>query len=610
MKIFKFLSTIILGIVLGIVLTVGGVALGGYLVWTKEGSIGTVNDLATQYIGELPVNLGDDVKAMSLGTYITAILSMVGDIGNAQLSEVENLIGTDFLSKGLSDIIGIDQAILQPSTFGNIGSTITNNLTVRVLRDKFDIQLASMPVFEDPDFLDSTISNAFPSLEQKELDRFIAVVYDEDVLENPELIASPQLLQSLGHTPLVELSSGFGDTLNNMTVGELVNVHVEEGPEQSSRILLYLADKKLSELDSSINTMKLSDAIDITPESHAVLRAIANDSLESLGDTEHMTEVINGLKLGDFITIAEDDEPILVALKDTPISDLSEAMGDLTVGQIFRDASEGVLCLVDNDTKIQDIPAVLSEAVAGTSLYTLHAVGLFDVSTPNVATRNTVYNSTVEDVVNAYAESKLPAEMVQWVILYDSVLPVWTTFPPFDGALFKKVNLASLKTAGFIGTVTATIDSVPTAGVWKITQNTLNNLYGTADPALAGTVFIPVGDINIIIEGDAPEDPPLDPAVNTFNIPISFNMGPLNAAGDLSKVLVGNNIRIVTERGGYMSFSGIAGHVYADADDGSPDGDFTQLTITTNQPEFEFKMVKKDAESAETPNILLEYDPS
>ena len=90
MKILKFISTLFFGIVLGVALTVGGVALGGYMVWTKEGSIGQVTDLANQYVGELPVNFGDDIKAMSLGTYVTSVISLVTDIGNAEVSEVEN----------------------------------------------------------------------------------------------------------------------------------------------------------------------------------------------------------------------------------------------------------------------------------------------------------------------------------------------------------------------------------------------------------------------------------------------------------------------------------------------------------------------------------------
>ncbi|OQC15214.1 MAG: hypothetical protein BWX72_01061 [Firmicutes bacterium ADurb.Bin080] len=603
MKILKFISTLFFGIVLGVALTVGGVALGGYMVWTKEGSIGQVTDLANQYVGELPVNFGDDIKAMSLGTYVTSVISLVTDIGNAEVSEVENFLGTDFVSKGLSDVIGIDQAILQTSTFGNLGSTITNNLTVRVMQEKFDVSLASMPVFEDPDFLDSPIADAFPTLEQKNLDAFIDVVYDADVLENPELVASPQLLQSLGTTPLVELSSDFGTILNDMTVGELVDVNVEEGPDQSSKILIYLSDKKLAELDIAINTMTLSDAIDITEESHAVLQAIANDSLESLGDTEHMTEVINGLSLGDFIEITEDDEPILQALKDTSIGELSTEVGLLTVGDIFDSASEGVLSLVPDDTMIQDIPTVLSAAVADTSLYTLSAVGLFDITTPGVATRNTVYNSTVEDVVNAYAASMLPTQMVHWVVIYDGVLPGWVSLSPLNNPPFQYVNLQTLLPGGYITQVSATIDSVLTNNVWKISQNTLDNLHGEGIEADHATVFFPVGDIDIIIGDDVVADPP----VNTFDRAISFHMGYLDGAGDLSRVLVGNDIRIVTERGGYIGFTGVTNHVYADADNND---DFTQLIETTNEPEFTFKMVKKDSESPEIPNFLLEYDPS
>lgn len=603
MKIVKFLSTLFFGIVLGISLTIGGVALGGYLAWTTEGSIGTVTNLATQYVGELPVNFGDDIKAMSLGTYVTNVVGMVTDIGNAQVSDIEKFLGTDFVSKGLSDVIGIDQAILQPSTFGNLGSTITNNLTVRVLQEKFDIALASMPVFEDPDFLDSPIADAFPTLEQKNLDAFIDVVYDADVLENPELVASPQLLQSLGTTPLVTLSSDFGTILNDMTIGELVTVTVEEGPNQSSKILIYLADKRIAELDSAINTMRLSDAIEITEESHAVLQAIANDSLESLGDTAHMTEVINGLTLGDFIEITEDDEPILQALQNTSIANLSTEIGLLTVADVFENSSEGVLCLVPPETTIQEIPVVLSQAVADTSLYALAAVGLFDISEPGTLTRNTVYNSTVEDVVNAYAQSMRPSDMVNWVILYDGLLPGWFALSPFNDPSIKQVNLQDLLTDGSITQITVSINSVSTNNVWKISQTTLDNLFGIGNPAEPGVVFTPVGDINLIVEGD-----PLTPTVNTFDIPFSFDMASLDGFGDTSRILIGNDIRMVIERGGYMYFNGVSGHVYADADNAN--ADYTQLSVATNLPLVTYKLVKKDSISPEVPNLLLEFDPA
>jgi hypothetical protein len=556
-------------------------------------------DLVHNYYGEFPMNPDEDIRKLSLGSYVTEILNMVSDIGSVEVSHFEKVTGTQAVSNAISDILGIEAEVIRPAKFSDLGATITDNLTVRVMREKFEVALPDMPVFRDDVFLDSSLSEAFGNLDNYPLDQFVIVVYDEDPAEAGE--KSPQLLQSLGKTTITELSNNFGEILDDMLLKELITID-----ESSNKILHYLKDTKISELDAAFGSMKLKDAITINEDSHKVIQKLADSSLDSLNDTEYVTGIVNSLNLGDFVKVTETSDPILKALKDTPVGELNEKIPTLTVAEVFKNPYNGVLCLIPDDTVLQDIPTALSSAVETASLYTLVATGVFEIDTPKVKSRNVIYNATVEDIVNAFANERLPSEQAEFVVLYDTTLPAWYAgdirfhMPSPPAPLFKEVNLAALQADGYISRVTKTINGVDTPDVWQITQNTLNNLWGPNSPAKHATVFFPVGNINIVIE-DEPAS-----IENTFDRTFSFHMDYLNDHSDTSKVLIGNNIKMVNDRGGYMSCIGVTGHVFADAD---AVNNFTQLVPLTNEPVIERKMVKKNVDDLSIPNILIEYDP-
>ena len=595
----KTIGNLIIGILIGIVLVVGGTAAGFAILWTKEGAVGTTMDLVHNYYGEFPVNPDEDIRKLSLGSYVTEILNMVSDIGSVEVSHFEKVTGTQAVSNAISDILGIEAEVVRPAKFSDLGATITDNLTVRVMREKFEVALPDMPVFRDDVFLDSSLSEAFGNLDNYPLDQFVIVVYDEDPAEAGE--KSPQLLQSLGKTTITELSNNFGEILDDMLLKELITID-----ESSNKILHYLKDTKISELDAAFGSMKLRDAITINEDSHKVIQKLADSSLDSLNDTEYVTGIVNSLNLGDFVQVTAESDPILIALKDTAVGDLDEKIPTLTVAEVFKNPYNGVLCLIPDDTILQDIPTALSSAVETASLYTLVATGVFEIDTPKVKSRNVIYNATVEDIVNAFANERLPSEQAEFVVLYDTSLPDWYAgdirfhVPSPPAPLFKEVNLADLAASGYITKVTKTINGVDTPGVWKITQTTLSNLWGLNSPAKHATVFFPVGNINIVIEDEQ------ENIENTFDRTFSFHMDYLNDHSDTSKVLIGNNIKIVNDRGGYMSCIGATGHVFADAD---AVNNFTQLVPLTNEPVIERNMVKKNVDDISLPNILIEYDP-
>ncbi|HQC55107.1 MAG TPA: hypothetical protein PKX91_05225 [Clostridia bacterium] len=600
----RTIGNLIIGIIIGIVLVVGGVAAGFSILWTKEGSVGTTMDLVHNYYGEFPMNPGEDIRQLSLGSYVTEILNMVSNIGDVEVSHFEKVTGTDAVSKAIADIVGIEPEVVQPAKFSELGSTITDNLTVRVVQDKFEVTLPDMPVFRDAEFLDTSLSEAFGNLDNYPLDQFIVVVYDEDPEEAGE--RSPQLLQSLGKTAITELSNNFGEKLDDMTFGELITI-----TEESNKILQYMKETKLKDLDTTMRTMKLSDAITINEDSHAVVRELADSTLDKLNDTEYVTGIVNSLKLSDFVKITEESDPILKALQDTSIGDLDTKIPSLTVSEVFRNPYSGVLCLIPDDTVLQDIPTALSDAVETASLYTLVATGVFTIDQPKVKSRNVIYNATVEDIVNAFANEKLPSEQVELVVLYENTLPYWATIA-FGGSIFKKVDLIDLELKGYITKINKDITvsgETNTVEAWNITQATLSNLHKSADPlepyapAKHGTVFLPVGNINIVVEGD----PSPEATENTFDRTFSFDFKAQDEASDKSKVLVGNNIKMVNDRGGYMVFAKVENHVFADTD---ADGVFTQLVPLINEPTIERNMVKKTGDEVSTPNILIEYDPT
>ena len=155
------------GIVLGIIITV--LAAGGGLVYllTANGMVGKIQES----VGNDKIELSDEQKEMSLLDYGKALIDAVSNLSQKEIGELEDLLGTRKLSETISDAVGIAPETVRTSSIGDLGKTISANLTVDGMSDKFSIALPSdIPLFTSDDFLTQPVSEAFGDLSSYSMD--------------------------------------------------------------------------------------------------------------------------------------------------------------------------------------------------------------------------------------------------------------------------------------------------------------------------------------------------------------------------------------------------------------------------------------------------------
>lgn len=291
----------IMCILLGVVLAFGGTALAGYIVLTRDGMMGKVEDLAQS--NNLPVDFEEDVRGLSLLDWGKSILPVFKDLTTTPIGELESVLGVGILSSTLGDITGLEISVLKASTLGDLGKTFTENLTVEQASDKFGIAFPDLPVFKKDTFLESPLSTAFESMEEFELQDFVEVTED-----------SSPILQSLKDMQIGQMSdpeNGLDKRINELMLKEVITID-----ENSNKILKKLEDTKVGELGSTetnnlIMTMKLEEVIDLEEGvSPAALWALREVPIGDLGDSS-TDQIIKNMKLADLMDIDETSSPIL-----------------------------------------------------------------------------------------------------------------------------------------------------------------------------------------------------------------------------------------------------------------------------------------------------------
>lgn len=321
-----------------------------------------------------------------------------------------------------------------------------------------------------------------------------------------------------------------GASLSNIdtAIKEMNIENAVEITDSSSKVLRYLRGTPLTGINDKIALMEIADAVEITSDSHAVLRAISDLTLDELGNKAVLQERIDKLTLGEVITVSDDSEPILLALKDTELGNLNTKIASLQLQEVFKDYNKGILSLVAPDTEINDVASAITASVQSTTLYALRAVGLFDykvsgdfgvisddeISTEAVERRLTVHNSNIPDVVGAIGAGVL------------------------SGLGFTRVGVdaAALSGAG------ADIKNVDGTDYYVLTPAVVNVLLPAENDY--GNVLVVADGVNIIVEG-------------AFDKLFSLDMRT-NDVGSDGKLLVGGELSAVgftEKRGGYAYFS-------------------------------------------------------
>ncbi len=395
--------TIILCILLGMILAIGGEALAGYLLLTREGTVGFVADKVNGDSENPTFDFDDATKQMSLLAWGQEVAQAVGNLSDNSIGSLEKLIGMSIISETISDAMGVDAEKIKESTLSNIGETVSNNLTLKIAQDKFGITFPEdIPLFADEEFLSKPLSKAFEGFTDHKLSELINVTADTN-----------SVLKELSDVSISELQGKAGDEkIKSMCLGQIMTIN-----DSSSKILKALKDcciesqwtddtkteyktKEITEtvdgnevtrtvelmgINERIETLLVSEVVDITEESNAILRKMRDEGLKvtELGGAK-VTDLVNDTTIGEIITIETEgeskSEPIMIALKDVKIGGLNDKMKTLKVNEIFSaDKLEtGALSLIPEDTVLSDIPSEMTKIMQSATTATLKGKGLIN----------------------------------------------------------------------------------------------------------------------------------------------------------------------------------------------------------------------------------------
>ncbi len=296
---------VLLCILLGVVLTIGAIIGGGYIVLTRKGMMGTVQDFANSQ--NVNINFDDAILDLSILEWIREVAPTFNNFASVPIGEIESLMGMEALSQNICDITGIEIDIIKESTLREFGTTFSENMTVITASEKFGIEFPDLPVFQDQSFLQSPLTTAFSKISDFEISAFVEI--DE---------TSSPILQNIADLKISQLSDpeeGIDKKINSLKLKEVITIE-EEGENKSSVILIRLQDTLVGELGSSethdtIMSMTLEEVIDISEEhSSPALWELRETPIGELGSSQ-TDDKIKNMEIADLMTIDEQSSNIL-----------------------------------------------------------------------------------------------------------------------------------------------------------------------------------------------------------------------------------------------------------------------------------------------------------
>lgn len=450
---------VILCILLGVVLTLGGLAVGGYIVLTKDGMVGTISDQVEKNTS-VELAFDDSVKAMSVMDWGKEILAAVSDMSSKEIGALEKLIGVSIISNTIEEVIGVEAEVVKTSTLDKLGETVSNNLTINNAKDKFGIEFPDMPIFADAEFLASPLATAFSDFESYTLGEVIEITDESNaVLRELKDVAIKDIGAASTDTTIKSMFLCELITINddsNMTLKALKYSSIESQYELDENGEIKLDEygnpiyktKEITEvvggvtvtntyplrgLNETIDALYVKDVVNITEDSAVVLRKmrlpteeeIAAGKAELFGTEDllvnelgsaKVTEIVQNTKIGEIIDIYEADdpeagvtksEPILIALKDVSINGLNDRLKTLGLNEIFDETEleSGALSLIPADTTLNEIPSAVTAAMTNSTTATLAGKGIISEDTfTNISSLQKeqqafIYNSNVSGML-------------------------------------------------------------------------------------------------------------------------------------------------------------------------------------------------------------------
>ena len=326
--------------------------------------------------------------------------------------------------------------------------------------------------------------------------------------------------------------SNINEAIKQMTIGDAVEI-----ASTSSRVLQYMKDFKLDELDAGIKAMTIADAIAINEDSHAVINAIADLTLDDLSRADILQSKLDTLRLGQVITVTETSPKILKALQYSRLGTLGEAVDRLEMQDVFENIDSGVLSLIPPTTLIDDIPDELTAAIQDTTLYGLKQIELFDYTIGDTdyytyaktLERTETHNAMIGNVVQVIADRNFANLAPGTVRLYRD-----------GGALYAAAVTGGVEGAAATEVHAATDDGTDTV---ILSADNVNEILSVLTDNKRYAAIITVEDSvgsDLTISGGEYE--------NLFSIDMQSNNGILRIGSEGDKVVFPN------KAGGYAFF--------------------------------------------------------
>ena len=447
---------IILCIVVGMALSLGGIALGGYIVLTRQGMMGKIEDT----IGSDGFKFEEEVREMSVMEWGMELMAAIANLSDNTIGSLEGLLGMSIISDTIEDAMGVSADIIRSSTISELGKTVSNNLSINIAKEKFGINFPDMPIFSDPAFLAKPLSTAFGDFNSYTLDQVIEITDDSNAV-----------LRELRKVSIADLGgSATNEVINSMFLCELMTITDESS--MTLRALKYASitstyeydvngeiltdddgnpvykmktftetvngtkverEMPLKGINDCINSLYIKDVVEITETSNVILRKMRTPTEEEIADgkaelfgTEDLlvtelgggrvNEIVDSTEIGELITIHEEDdpdgnytksEPIMIALKYTAIGDLNNKMKELRLNEIFAEEklADGALSLIDPETTLPNIPSAMTAAMTGANVAALEGKGIIakesfqNVGNMKPEQKAFIYNSSLSDLI-------------------------------------------------------------------------------------------------------------------------------------------------------------------------------------------------------------------
>ena len=329
--------------------------------------------------------------------------------------------------------------------------------------------------------------------------------------------------------------SNINEAIKQMTIGDAVEI-----ASTSSRVLQYMKDFKLDELDAGIKAMTIADAIAINEDSHAVINAIADLTLDDLSRGDILQSKLDTLRLGQVITVTETSPKILKALQYSRLGTLGEAVDRLEMQDVFEKIDSGVLSLIPPTTLIDKVPDELTAAIQKTTLYGLKQIALFDY-TFDYTIDDTVYYTEAKTFERVGTDNAMIGDVVQVIAdrNFANLAPGTVRLYRDGGVLY-----AAAVTGGVEGAAATEIDSVAVNGnAVTLSVENINDILNVLSEGKRYAAIITVEESvgsDLTISGGDYE--------NLFSIDMQSGSGILRIGSGGDKVVFPN------KAGGYAFF--------------------------------------------------------